>query len=94
MTGTSIVAARAHNAHEAVLQFLQERAPGEGVEFLANNITLSAAVPKNPWHALAFQAQVFASLVEIIRDQDRRISALENAAPAATAAPSKKAPKK
>lgn len=86
MTGTNIVAARAHNAHEAVLRFLQERAPGEGVEFLANSITVPVAVPKNPYHLLAFQAQVFASLVEIIREQDRRISVLEGAAPAAATA--------
>ncbi len=79
MPTTTTLAARAHVALEKAMEVAAEHGSAERLEGL-QNITTERANLRSPHHLAAFQAELFASLAEIIEGQDRRIAALEDAA--------------
>lgn len=92
MPTANTLAAAAELAHGRALEVVREHGPAERAERL-DNITVTHAVVSNPHHLVTFQAELLASLAEIIEGQHRRISELETAArEAATAAEEKEKP--
>ncbi len=84
MPTSTTLAARAHVALEEATAFVAEHGSAERLEGL-QNITTDRANSRSPHHRDAYYAELVAGLAEIIREQNQRIAALEEAAkPAAS----------
>lgn len=79
MAKSTIVAARMERAHARTLEFVREHGPAERVERL-ESIPLAQVTTSNPTHLAGFQAELMASLAEIVEGQERRIARLEKGA--------------
>ncbi|MDQ3639631.1 MAG: hypothetical protein M3426_16910 [Actinomycetota bacterium] len=89
MPTAATLGARAHAALEKATEVVAEHGSAERLEGL-QNITTDRANTRSPHHLAAFQAELFASLAEIVQDQAHRIAELEKANTAKSAAPKKK----
>lgn len=97
MATTSHAAIAIEKAHNRALEIVRERGGDANAERVAylDNLGHTLASVNFPAQLSSAQSVLIAALAEIIQQQDRRIAALENPAPAATAAaPPKKGTKK
>lgn len=72
-----------HEAERRVFGVMEAHGQPRLIEDLE---ALGTGTPRDPWHLAAVQATMLAGLASIIEEQDRRITALENAAPATSTA--------
>ena len=83
MASTEVVLGRTYRAYEQALEVIKERAPQGRREILAEVTFRGIPGPHGPngqEGVQEFQAQLIAGLAEIVQEQNRRISELEEAA--------------